>query len=180
MIKKILGVLVVFIVALCAVIAVQPSQFSIERADTMNAPVAEVFAQVNDFHLWNAWSPWAKMDPNAKNTYEGPSSGVGAIFRWAGDANVGEGNMTITESTPNERIKIRLEFIKPMAGVNDVEFVFQPAVDKTVVTWKMSGENNFVGKAFALFMNMDKMVGTQFEEGLTAIKNIVEAGKAGV
>jgi len=174
MLKKILGVVVALVAVLLVAIAMQPSEFSVERSETYDAPPAEVFAQINDFHLWQAWSPWAKMDPNAKNTYEGPSSGTGAIFRWAGDANVGEGNMTITESKPNELIVIRLEFIKPMAGVNTTEFTLTPAADKTVLKWKMYGPQNFVGKAFHLFMDMDKMVGTSFEQGLASIKGIVE------
>ena len=175
MLKKILGAVLALVVVLLVVIAMQPSEFSVERSETFDAPPADIFPHVNDFHLWQAWSPWAKLDPNAKNTYEGPSSGVGAIFRWEGDGNVGQGNMTISEAKVNELIRIRLEFLKPMAGLNTTEFTFTPAGDKTVVKWLMFGPQNFMGKAFGLFMDMDKMVGTQFEQGLTSLKAIAEA-----
>src|SRR5262249_6149457 len=139
---------------------------------------ADVFAQVNDFHRWAAWSPWAKLDPNAKNTFEGPSEGTGSVFRWAGNNEVGEGSMTITESKPHERVRIRLDFVKPYEGTSDAEFTFRPEGNQTAVTWSMEGKNNFIGKAICLFMNMDKMVGGKFDEGLVSLKAAAESGKA--
>jgi polyketide cyclase/dehydrase/lipid transport protein len=157
------------------VVALQPSEFHIERKATMAAPRAAVFAQVNDFHNWESWSPWAKLDPNAKNSFEGPSAGNGAILRWAGNSDVGEGSMTITESRSNEVIRIRLDFIKPFEDTSNVEFTFKPEGDKTAVTWSMDGKNNFIAKAICLFMSMERMVGDKYEEGLANIKAIVEA-----
>ena len=174
MLKKILIALAAIVVVFVAVVAMQPSEFRIARTATMSAPAPAVFAQVNDFHNWEAWSPWAKLDPAAKNSFEGPPAGTGAIFRWAGNNQVGEGSMTITESRPNELIRFNLEFLKPMAGTSTAEFTFKPEGDQTTVTWSMSGENNFIAKAICLFMNMDKMVGGKFEEGLAAMKSIVE------
>jgi hypothetical protein len=130
---------------------------------------------VNDFHKWEEWSPWAKLDPAAKATFEGPSAGTGAIFRWAGNKEVGEGSMTITESRPSDLIRIRLEFLKPFAATNTAEFTFKPEGDQTAVTWSMAGQNNFMSKAICLFMDRDKMVGGKFEEGLAAMKSIAEA-----
>ena len=175
MLKKILIALAAIVVVFVGVVAMQPSDFRIVRTATMSAPASAVFAQVNDFHNWEAWSPWAKLDPAAKNSFEGPSAGIGAIFRWAGNKEVGEGSMTITESRPSDLIRIKLEFLKPFAGTNTAEFTFKPDGDQTAVTWSMAGENNFIAKAVCLFMNRDKMVGGKFEEGLAQMKSIVEA-----
>jgi Polyketide cyclase / dehydrase and lipid transport len=130
---------------------------------------------VNDFHNWEAWSPWAKLDPAAKATFEGPSTGTGAIFKWTGNKEVGEGSMTITESRPSDLIRIKLEFLRPFEATNSAEFTFKPEGNRTAVTWSMEGKNNFIAKAVCLFMNMDKMVGGQFEQGLAQMKAVVEA-----
>ena len=175
MLKKILAALGLLLVVFIIIVALQPSDFRIVRSAQVSAPPERVFPLVNDFHQWQSWSPWAKLDPAAKNSFEGPSSGVGAIFRWSGNNEVGEGSMTITESKPSERILLRLDFLKPMAGTSLTEFTFQPQGDKTVVTWAMTGQNNFVAKAMCLVMNMDKMVGGQFEKGLETMKALAEA-----
>ena len=174
MLKIILIALVVVVIGFVLVVAMQPSEFRIVRSATILAPPPAVFAQVNDFHKWEAWSPWAKLDPAAKATFEGPSAGTGAIFKWAGNKEVGEGSMMITESRPSDLIRIRLEFLKPFAATNTAQFSFNPAGNQTVVTWSMEGRNNFIAKAVCLFMNMDKMVGGQFEKGLANMKSIVE------
>ena len=175
MLKKILISLAVIVVVLVVVVAMQPSEFRIARSATISAAAPAVFAQVNDFHKWDAWSPWAKLDPAAKATFEGPSAGIGAIFRWAGNEEVGEGSMTITESRPSDLIRIKLEFQRPFAATNTAEFTFKPEGNQTAVTWSMEGKNNFIAKAMCLFMNMYKMVGGQFEKGLASMKSIVEA-----
>lgn len=181
MLKKILlalaALVVVTILVFVAVVAMQPSEFRIVRSATIPAPAAEVFTQVNDFHNWEAWSPWAKLDPAAKISFAGPSAGTGAIFQWSGNNEVGERSMTITESRPHELIRIRLDFVKPFEDTATEEFTFKPEGDKTTVTWTMFGKNNFMAKAFCLFMNMDKMIGGQFEEGLANMKSVVEAAK---
>jgi Polyketide cyclase / dehydrase and lipid transport len=174
MIKKILIGLAI-VVAFVVIVALQPSEFRIVRSVIISAPAPAVFAQVNDFHNWDAWSPWAKLDPAAKATFEGASAGTGAIFRWAGNSEVGEGNMTITESRPSDLIRIKLEFLKPFAATNHAEFTFNPVGSQTAVTWSMEGQNNFIAKAVCLFMNMDEMVGGQFERGLASMKSVVEA-----
>jgi hypothetical protein len=179
MFKKILQwtliVLAVVIAAFLGLVAMQPNEFRVERSLTMVAPPADVFAQVNDFHNWEAWSPWIKLDPNAKGTYEGPAAGKGAIFRWSGNDDVGEGSMTITESNPNDLIRITLNFIKPFEDTATSEFTFQPEGDQTRVTWSMYGKNNFVGRAVCLLMDMDEMIGSKYEEGLASMKQIVES-----
>lgn len=172
---KALIVLVVLVAVLVVVVATRPADFQVTRSATIAAPASTVFAQVNDFHNWEAWSPWAKMDPAMKQSYEGASAGPGAVYSWAGNSKVGEGRMTILETHPSDLIRIKLEFLKPMAATNSTEFTFEPKGDQTVVTWSMAGKNNFMAKAFCLFMNMDKMVGGDFEKGLAQLKSVAEA-----
>lgn len=168
-------VLAVAVLVLVVAIHLRPNEFRISRSATMAAPPARVFEQVNDFHLWEAWSPWAKRDPAARQSFEGPSSGTGAAFGWDGNSEVGAGKMTVTESVPNERIRIRLEFLRPFKATNAAEFDFKPEGNQTAVTWSMSGQHTFLFKAMGLIMNMDKMVGGDFEKGLASMKAIVEA-----
>jgi hypothetical protein len=178
MIKKILlGALIVIVLVLaigCVVIALQPAHYHIERTATMNDPAPVVFNQVNDFHKWDAWSPWAKLDPNMKTNFEGAPAGNGAVYSWTGNNDVGEGRMTITDSKPGELVKIKLEFIKPWTATNATNFMFTPQGNQTAVKWTMDGDNTFLGKAFGLFMNMDKMVGGDFEAGLAKLKAVAE------
>ncbi len=179
MLKKIiLGVVVMLVVliAVCLVLVMmQPAHYQIERSTTINAPAATVFPLVNDFHKWDSWSPWAKLDPAMKTTFEGPPAGAGAMYSWTGNSEVGEGKMTITESRPNDLVKIKLEFIKPFAATNATEFTLTPSGNSTNVKWTMAGDNNFIGKAFSLFMNMDKMIGADFEKGLAQMKTVAES-----
>ncbi len=170
-------VLVAIVAVFAVIVALQPSEFRVERSATISAPASAVFAQVNDFHKWEAWSPWAKLDPSAKNSFEGPPAGKGAIFKWSGNNEVGEGAMTLTESHPNDLIRIKLDFVRPFEDTSNVEFAFKPEGNQTGVTWSMSGRKNFISKAICLFMNMDKMVGGKFEEGLANIKSVVETAK---
>lgn len=175
MLKKILLALTVIVVVFVIVVAMQPFEFRVTRSAILSAPAPAVFAQVNDLHKWEAWSPWAKIDPAMKKTYEGAPAGAGAIHTWAGNHEVGEGRVTIAESRPNELIRIKLEMFKPFAATNNVEFTFKPEGNQTVVTWGMTGAKNFFAKALHLFINMDKMVGGQFEQGLSQMKSVVEA-----
>jgi hypothetical protein len=175
MIKKILIGFAVVVVVLVVFIALQSSTYRVERSATMNASAPVVFAQVNDFHKWNAWSPWAKLDPAMKQTFEGAPAGTGAVYTWAGNKEVGEGRMTITESHPSDLVKIKLEFLKPFAATSDTTFSFKPEGNQTVVIWTMVGDKNFIAKAFHLFVNIDKMVGGDFEKGLAQMKSVAEA-----
>jgi hypothetical protein len=178
MVKKILLVLVVLIAVLAIVVYFQPDDFAVERSAVIPAPASAVFPLVNDFHRWSAWSPWEKIDPNMKRTFSDPAAGKGAKYAWVGNKEVGEGDMTITESKPNEQILINLHFVKPMEGTSLTEFKFVPEGAGTKVTWRMSGKNNFIGKAMCMVMSMDKMVGGQFETGLTAMKTAATAPAA--
>ncbi|MBI5384541.1 MAG: SRPBCC family protein [Verrucomicrobia bacterium] len=174
MLKTILITAAVVIVGFVILVATRPADFRVTRTAAVSAPPSVVFAQVNELRKWEAWSPWGKLDPAMKQTYEGPPAGTGAAYGWSGNKNVGEGRMTITECRPNEFIRFNLEFVKPFAGICTTEFTFQPQGDQTAVTWTMSGKNNFMAKAMGLFMNCDKMVGGQFDQGLAAMKSVAE------
>ena len=174
MLTPILIAIAAVIVLLIIIISMRPNDFRITRTATINASPATVFAQVNDFHKWDAWSPWAKMDPAATNDFEGTPGQVGSQFSWSGNNKIGQGRMTLTESRSPELIRIKLEFMKPFKATHTAEFTFQPQGNQTTATWSMFGKNNFMAKAVTLVMNCDKMIGGQFEQGLTAMKAIAE------
>ncbi len=174
MFTKILLIVAVLVIGFCIVAALQPAHFNYTRSITITAPPSALFTQVNNLHNFQNWNPWAKVDPNAKMVYSGPDAGVGASYQWVGNGDVGEGEMTIIESRPNELVRCRMDFKKPMEATNIAEFTFKPVGNQTVVTWGMSGTNKFVGKAFGLIVNCDKMVGTQFDKGLATLKTMTE------
>jgi len=101
------------VVAVVALVLTRPDRFHVERSATIDAPSATIFPYINDFHRWPAWSPWEKIDPQLQRSYDGPSSGVGAGYQWTGNSQIGEGSMKIIESTPDRRVGIALEFLKP-------------------------------------------------------------------
>ncbi len=158
----------------CGVAALQPADYRVERKITIDAPPEAVFKEVNDFHNWQKWSPWLKLDPNAKEIYEGPPAGKGAIFKWIGNKNVGEGSMTILESVPDKEIKIKLEFLEPFPDKANTDFTFVPKGDKTEVTWSMYGTKEFLGKVMGVVFDMEVMVGGNYEIGLANLKRVVE------
>ena len=178
MLKKILIALIVIIAAFVVIVALQPSEFRVERTTAIAAPADAVFGQVNDLHKWDAWSPWAKLDPAAKITFDGPEAGQGASMGWSGNDKVGEGKMSIVETKPNDAIKLKVDFIKPFEGSINSDFAFKPNGDKTDVTWTMSGHQNFVQKAFCLIMNGKKMMGDDLDKGLGQLKSVSEQGKS--
>jgi polyketide cyclase/dehydrase/lipid transport protein len=175
MLKKILIGLAALVVILLVVVALQPDNYRVSRTAEIAAPPPAVFAQVNDFEKWDAWSPWAKLDPNAKIAFEGPKAGKGAVFKWSGNDKIGEGSMTLTESRPAELVRIKVDFVKPFEGSSNTEFTLKPQGNRTAVTWTMFGEHNFIGKAMCLFMNGEKMMSTEIDKGLSQMKSVVEA-----
>jgi uncharacterized protein YndB with AHSA1/START domain len=160
--------------AFVVVVSLQPAELRVARSTTVSAPPAVVFAQLNDLHAFNQWSPFAKRDPATKQTFGGPPTGQGASMAWAGNAEVGEGRMTITESRPNEIVRYRLEFLKPFENTAEANIALRPDGDRTTVTWGMVAPNNFIAKAMHLFLDMDEMVGGDFEKGLADLKSIAE------
>ena len=165
----------VLIVAVIAFIATRPAYSRIQRSAQINAPADVVFSIINDLRRWAEWSPYDKRDPNMKKTFEGPSAGPGAIYIWNGNSQVGEGRLTIVESKPGELVSMRLEFSRPFKCDNQVNFRIVPSDGGTRVSWIMDGKNNFMGKFMSLIMDMDKMVGTDFEHGLANLNTVAHA-----
>lgn len=158
-------------------IAGQTDEFVVSRGVAIGAPPDRVFPYVNELRNWEAWNPWGKLDPNCKMTYAGPPAGMGASYAWDGNNKIGAGRNTITESTPNELVRFRLEFFRPMTATNTAEFLFQPTNGQTKVTWTMSGTRKLGGKIFGLLMNCDAMCARQFDKGLAQMKSVVETAK---
>ena len=173
MLKYVLIGLAAIIVVFLIAAALQPADFRITRSATIAAPPAIVFGQFNDLHKMNEWSSFARLDPNAKTTFDGPPAGVGASLAWAGNNKAGEGRMTVAESHPSDLIRMKLEFIKPFTATNTAEFTFKPEGGQTAVTWSMSGRNNFMSKAMNLIINCDKMVGGEFEKSFANLSGIL-------
>jgi len=171
---KIVIVLAIVVVVFLVFVASRPSSYRIARSTTIFAPAAAIFPHINDLLKFAVWSPWLKMDPKVKVTYEGPAAGVGAASTWVGNNQIGEGRQTIVESKTNELVRIKLEFVKPMAGVAMTELALKPEGGGTQITWSISGENGFVSKIFCLLMSQEKMIGEPFEKGLTDLKTLVE------
>jgi uncharacterized protein YndB with AHSA1/START domain len=171
--KKALGTIVVLLIVVVLGIvgfaSTRPNEFTITRAADLAAPPSSVYMLVNDFSRWPEWSPWEKLDPALKRTISQPSGGVGASYAWVGNDQVGEGKMTILESVPDSRVAIRLEFIKPFASVCQSVIAIEPSGEGSHVTWTMTGQNNLMSKVMGLFMNMDQMVGKDFETGLPTV-----------
>jgi len=168
-----IGLPILFIVLLIT-IALQPADYKVVRSTAIAAPASTVFVHINDLRKFQNWSPWAKVDPNCKYSYEGPATGTGSAFSWQGDSKVGAGKMTITESRPHELVRARLDFYKPFAGVGEAEYTLKPDGDKTIFTWTMTGRKIFITKAIGMFISMDKMLGSQFETGLANLKSLAE------
>ena len=167
--------LLALIALLVVLITMRPARFRIARSAEIKASSERVFSLLNDFHQWAKWSPWEKLDPSMKKTFTGPEAGKGATYSWLGNSKAGEGHMTILESKPNELVLLELEFIKPFPAKNKTTFKLSPSAGGTEVHWIMEGEHNFSGKAFALFVNMDKFLGKDFEQGLANLNTAAQS-----
>lgn len=174
MLKTIVIVISSVIAGVLVYASTKPDTFSVVRKLKINASPEKVFAEVNDFNRWKSWSPWETKDAAMQRTYSGTASGVGTIYEWNGDKNVGQGRMEITESLTPQKIIIKLDFFKPFEAHNIAEFTFTPDGDGTLVNWEMRGPQIFMGKLMSVFMDMDKMIGTDFEAGLINLKKLTE------
>ena len=173
--KKIGIAALVLILAFIVFVATRPGSFHIERSAQINAPGDVVFSMINDFHQWGKWSPWDKLDPNMTKSFEGSPAGPGAIYAWTGNDKAGAGRMTILDSKAAEFVSIKLEFLKPFAATNQATFKLTPSDAGTKVSWSMEGTNGFMGKAFSVFVDMDAMVGKDFEQGLANLNTVAQA-----
>ena len=169
--KRIFLVLAAVVAIFAAFVATRPSEYKVERSLVMNAPASEIFPRVVIFRKWATWSPWARPNPSMAVEFSGPKGGVGSVYHWKGNDKVGEGRMTMVSALKDQLIEIKLQFIKPWEQTSKTSFTFQPEGSGTKVTWSMTGERDFVGKLFGLFMDMDKMVGPDFEKGLQALRD---------
>lgn len=162
--------------ALIVYVSLKPDTFKIARSAVIDAPPERIYPLINDLHNWADWSPWARLDPQQVVTFDGSPLGAGAIMNWKGNRKVGSGKMKIVESSQNERVRLKLAFLKPLRALHDVQFDLKPIGDaRTEIVWAMSGRNEFVAKFLHAFMNMDKMVGDEFERGLANLKALAEA-----
>lgn len=179
MLPKVLLILALLIVLVPVVAALtQPSTFLIVRTIEIAASPEELFAHANSLERTQAWSPWKKLDPAATYTYSGPSSGPGSRLEWSGNKQIGAGRQTIVESVPSRRVRSHVEFFRPFKGESDAVFALDPIGASTRVSWSLAGKNNLLSKVFCLFVNQDRMLGSSLEEGLTALKTLVEAKPA--
>lgn len=172
---KIIAILIALVVlGILVLAATKPDIFRVQRSTTIKAPPEKIFALINDFNAWTTWSPWEKKDPAMKRTFGAATSGKGATYAWEGNKEVGQGHMEIAESLPSSKVALKLDFVKPFEAHNQVEFTLEPKGDATSVTWNMQGPTPYFAKIIHVFMDMDKMVGKDFEAGLANLKAVAE------
>lgn len=177
MLKILARVGVIVVVAIAAILiyaATKPDSFRVERSASMNAPPEKIFPYIEGLKRWIEWSPYEGRDPEMKRTYSGAESGKGAVYEWDGNKNVGTGRMEILNSTPPNKVVIKLDFLKPFEGHNTAELTVEPKGGQTIVTWAMYGPSTFMTKLIGTFMDMDDMIGRDFAAGLAKLKTVVE------
>ena len=171
----IIAVVLAIVIAIVLILAAtKPNTFSVQRATTVKAPPERIFPLINDFHQWGSWSPYENKDPAMKRSFSGAADGRGAVYGWEGNKNVGSGRMEILDSSVPSKIVIKLDFFAPFEGHNTAEFTMLPQGDATNLTWRMHGPVPFVAKIMHVFINMDRMVGKDFEIGLANLKRLTE------
>jgi uncharacterized protein YndB with AHSA1/START domain len=174
MLKTIGLIVAVALLALLVTAGFQPDSFRVQRATRIDAPPEKIFAYINDFHRWESWSPYEKLDPDMKRSFSGADSGTGAVYEWAGSSKVGQGRMEITEAPAPSKVAIKLDFLKPFEAHNVATFTLEPQGGATNVTWAMDGPTPYMAKVIHLFVSMDRMVGRDFETGLSNLKAVAE------
>jgi uncharacterized protein YndB with AHSA1/START domain len=148
--------------------------YTVERSATIDAPPARIYDQIADFHNWTRWSPWEDVDPELTRTYSGAESGIGAVYNWSGNRKAGQGRMEIIDAVEPSRVQIDLVFEKPWKARNDTELTIRPEGSGSRVTWSMTGKNTLVTKVMSIFTSMDKILGPDFEKGLSRLKTAAE------
>ncbi|CAN7355488.1 SRPBCC family protein [Pararhizobium sp. LjRoot255] len=177
MLKILLIIVAVIVVVLLAVVvfaSTKPDVFHVERTATINAPPEKIFPLITDFHQWQSWSPYEKLDPSMTRSITGAESGQGAVYAWDGSGKAGAGRMEIVESAPSSKILIKLDFSRPFEAHNTATFTLAPAAQGTTVTWSMDGASPLIAKIMGLFFDMDQMIGKDFAQGLENLKAIAE------
>jgi Polyketide cyclase / dehydrase and lipid transport len=164
---------IIVVAGLAAVLlfaATKPDTFRVERTAGIKAPAEKIYPLINDFHSWESWSPFEKLDPAMKKSYSGPANGLGAVYEWEGNSKAGMGRMEITSTSPSSSVSIKLDFLKPFEGHNTAQFTLQPTGDTTNVTWAMYGGVPYMAKLMTLVFDRDRMIGAMFDEGLANLK----------
>lgn len=174
MFTKLMIAAAVIVAGVLVLAATRPDSLRVQRTATIAAPPEKIFPHIDDLHAWGAWSPWEKKDPGMQRTYSGAASGKGAVYAWNGNGEVGKGRMEIVEAVPPSRVTIQLDFESPFEGHNVARFLLEPSGTATKVTWTMEGPTRFIGKLVGLFLNMDRMIGDDFESGLASLKALAE------
>jgi uncharacterized protein YndB with AHSA1/START domain len=171
----IIAVVLALAIAIVLILAAtRPDTFSIQRAAVIKAPPEKIFALISDFHQWGSWSPWENRDPAMQRSFSGAASGKGAVYAWEGNKNVGSGRMEILDVSVPSKIVVKLDFLKPFEAHNTAEFTMLPQGDATNLIWAMHGPLVFMAKVMHVFVNMDKMIGKDFEAGLANLKRLTE------
>ena len=165
-----IAIIIVLLGVVLGLAASKPNEFTVRRSTRIKAAPDRIFPQINDFHNWAAWSPYEKLDTTMTKTFSGPPSGRGAVYEWAGNSKVGQGRMEITDASAPRNVVIKLDFVRPFRANNVAEFTLEPQGDSTDVTWSMHGHSAFMMKAMGVFMNMDNLIGRDFETGLANLK----------
>ena len=174
-IVAVIAVLLALAIAVVLILALRkPDTLRVQRTVSIHAPPEKIFSLINDFREWRAWSPYEDRDPNLQRSYSGTASGKGAVYEWNGNKNVGSGRMEILDAPPPRKVVIKLDFLKPFEAHNTAEFTFVPQGDTTNVTWLMHGPAPLLSKVMQVFMNMDNMIGKDFEVGLANLKKLTE------
>jgi hypothetical protein len=174
MLKKLAILIVVVIAGVLGYASTKPDSLHVERTAVISAPPTTVFALINDFREWPKWSPWEQLDPEMKRTLSGAPAGPGSVYEWEGNSDVGKGRMEITGASEPTNVNIKLDFLEPYEGHNTTTFTLQPSADQTAVRWTMDGPSPYMMKVMSVFMNMDKMIGDDFEKGLANLKATAE------
>ncbi len=172
--KTIAIIIAIAVLALLAFAATRSDNFRVERQINIKASPDRIFALISDFHRWSEWSPWEKIDPTMKRSFNGTANGEGAVYAWEGSGKAGAGRMEILSAPPSTKVQIKLDFIKPFEGHNTAEFTLNPLGTDTQVSWVMYGPAPFISKLMGIFFNMDKMIGADFETGLINLKAAAE------
>jgi len=149
-----------------------------ERSVTIAAPADAVYEHVASLGAMDKWSPWNDLDPNVKKSIEGTDGAVGAVAKWEGNDDIGKGEQRLDTLVPGKLVRTHLTFLEPWQQECGAGIDLAQAGDSTKVTWFMVGENNFMGKVMGVFMDMDAMIGKDFEKGLGRLKSIAEEDAA--
>ncbi len=174
MLKSIALIVVLAVAALALYATTRPDTFAVQRSTLIQAKADKLFPLINDLHQYNTWNPYAKKDPAMRIDYRGPASGPGAAFDFSGNKDAGKGSVEVTGGQAPTRVDMVLHMIEPFEGRNQITFTLTPQGEATQVTWAMHGPSPYISKLIGIFIDMDHMIGRDFEAGLAQLKAVAE------